>query len=198
MTVRTPEGRLLASISLDLDNLWSYMKTYGDSRWTSLPTYLPVVVPRVLEMFNSFGMSGTIFVVGQDTEVDENADALLSIAVAGLEIANHSFHHEPWLHEYSRDRIVDELARTEEGLSAVTGKHPTGFRGPGYSMSPTLLEVLIERGYAYDASTLPTWIGPLARAYYFRSAKLSPDERQQRARLFGRARDGLRPVHPYR
>jgi hypothetical protein len=24
-----------------------------------------------------------------------------------------------------------------------------------------------ERGYLYDASTLPTYLGPLARAYYF-------------------------------
>jgi hypothetical protein len=57
---------------------------------------------------------------------------------------------------------------------------------------------LHERGYAYDASTLPTWIGPLARAYYFRSAALSKDQRDERASLFGSAREGLRPVHPYR
>ena len=57
--------------------------------------------------------------------------------------------------------------------------------------------MLAERGYAYDASTLPTWIGPLARAYYFRQAELEPEEREQRARLFGRARDGLMPVKPY-
>jgi hypothetical protein len=136
--------------------------------------------------------------VGQDTEVDENAEPLKSIAAAGHEIGNHSFHHEPWLHEYSRDRLVEELARTEAGLERVTGQHPVGFRGPGYSLSSTLLDVLAERGYEYDASTLPTWIGPAARAYYFRAAKLSPAEREQRARLFGSARDGLRPIHPYR
>ena len=198
MRTRGSDGRLLASVSLDLDNLWSYLKTVGDPMWTSLPTYLPVVVPRLLDLFETFGLTGTVFVVGQDTEVDVNAEALASIAAAGHEVGNHSFHHEPWLHEYSRDQIVDELARTEEGLVKVTGVHPTGFRGPGYSLSPTLLAVLSERGYVYDASTLPTWIGPLARAYYFRSADLSPEERERRARLFGKAKDGLRPVHPYR
>ena len=61
-----------------------------------------------------------------------------------------------------------------------------------------MLELLERRGYLYDATTLPTWIGPLARAYYFRSAKLSPDERAQRRALFGSAREGRRPVGPYR
>ncbi len=75
---------------------------------------------------------------------------------------------------------------------------PIGFRGPGYSLSPTLLELLERRGYTYDATTLPTWIGPLARAYYFRSAKLSAAEREKRQALFGSAKEGLRPVGPYR
>jgi peptidoglycan-N-acetylglucosamine deacetylase len=194
MTTQRP----LASVSLDLDNLWSYLKTYGDPSWSTLPTYLPVVVPRLLELYDTFGVTGTVFVVGQDTEVDENAEPLKSIAAAGHELGNHSFHHEPWLHQYSRERLVDELARTEEGLERITGQHPRGFRGPGYSLSATLLQVLSERGYEYDASTLPTWIGPAARAYYFRAASLSAAERQQRALLFGRARDGLRPIHPYR
>ncbi|MDN5793034.1 MAG: hypothetical protein L0H22_08260, partial [Brevibacterium aurantiacum] len=40
--------------------------------------------------------------------------------------------------------------------------------------------------------------GPLARAYYFRQAKLSGDEQEERSLLFGRATEGLRPNRPYR
>ena len=40
----------IASLSLDLDNKWSYMKTHGDPGWESLPSYLPVVVPRFLRL----------------------------------------------------------------------------------------------------------------------------------------------------
>lgn len=29
-----------ASISLDLDNLWSYLKIHGDDGWRSFPSYL--------------------------------------------------------------------------------------------------------------------------------------------------------------
>jgi hypothetical protein len=61
-----------------------------------------------------------------------------------------------------------------------------------------LLEALRRKGYGYDASTLPTWIGPLARAYYFKTSKLSREEREKRRALFGSFRDGTKPVAPYR
>ena len=36
-----------ASLSLDIDNLWSYMKTHGDRGWEDLPSYFDLVVPRI-------------------------------------------------------------------------------------------------------------------------------------------------------
>ena len=38
--------RPLASISLDLDDLWSYLKTHGDQSWPERPSYLDRFVPR--------------------------------------------------------------------------------------------------------------------------------------------------------
>jgi hypothetical protein len=57
--------------------------------------------------------------------------------------------------------------------------------------------VLAERGYLYDASTLPTYLGPLARAYFLATARISAEQRRQREKLFGSLRDGLRPVTAY-
>jgi hypothetical protein len=113
-------------------------------------------------------------------------------------VGNHSFEHEPWLHRYDRTRLEDDITRAEAAIVMATGRRPVGFRGPGYSWSAPLLELLASRGYTYDASTLPTFIGPLARAYYFRTAKLSAAERAERAALFGEFRDGLRPIEAYR
>lgn len=190
--------RAVASVSLDMDNLWSYMKIHGDPDWSTRPSYLDALVPRMLELFGEHGLTATVFVVGADAVRDDGARAVSAIAAAGHEVANHSFEHEPWLHRYERGQLEDELVRTEDALTAAGAARPIGFRGPGYSLSPTLVELLCERGYGYDASTLPTWIGPLARAYYFRSASLSREQRTERAALFGSASEGLRPVHPYR
>lgn len=188
----------LASLSLDLDNKWSYMKTHGDSGWESFPTYLDVVVPRALSFLKERNLKITFFIVGQDAALEKNREALGQIAADGHEIGNHSFHHQPWLHLYSEAEIENEFAEAEEHIERATDKRPVGFRGPGYSLSPATLRVLVRRGYKYDASTLPTFLGPLARAYYFMTAKLTEEEKKKRQILFGKLRDGLQPLKPYR
>lgn len=186
-----------ASLSLDLDNKWSYLKTHGDEGWEEYPSYLDVVVPRVLQLLDKVGLRITFFIVGRDAERPENHAALRSIVEAGHEIGNHSYSHEPWLHLYKPSEIEAELIRTEDALEAATGVRPVGFRGPGYSCSPELLSTLSQRGYLFDASKLPTFIGPLARAYYLFRSDLGKEERQKREQLFGSLKEGFCPIKPF-
>jgi peptidoglycan/xylan/chitin deacetylase (PgdA/CDA1 family) len=196
-TPRHRAARPTASVSLDLDNLWSYLKTHGDPGWTSRPTYLPRFVPIVLELLEELGLGITFFVVGADAARDENAAALRAIVAGGHEVGNHSHEHEPWLQRYDREALEAEVARAEDAIAVATGQRPRGFRGPGYSWSPDLLDVLARRGYRFDASTLPTFLGPLARMYYFATARLTPGEREERKSLFGSWKAGLWPNSPY-
>lgn len=192
--------RKIASLSLDLDNKWSYMKTHGDAGWESFPSYLDVVVPRALDFLDERRLAITFFVVGQDAALERNRDALREIALrqgGRHEVGNHSFSHEPWLHLYSRAEVEVEIERAEAEIERATGRQTVGFRGPGYSLSATVLAVLRARGYAYDASTFPSFLGPLARAYYFMTTRLAPEEKERRKLLFGRASEGLRPLKPY-
>jgi peptidoglycan/xylan/chitin deacetylase (PgdA/CDA1 family) len=188
----------LASLSLDLDNEWAYLRSHGDPQWASHPSYLAVAVPRVLALLARRRLHVTFFVVGLDAAAECNREALGSIAAAGHEIANHSERHEPWLHLYSREELIRELAEAEEHIEKATGRHPRGFRGPGYSLSAATLQLLAERGYRYDASTLPTFLGPVARLYHRAITRTDPAEREKRAALFGSWRDGMRPLRPYR
>lgn len=187
-----------ASLSIDLDNQWSYMKTHGDRGWETFPSYLDVVIPRVLDFLEARDLKITWFIVGQDAALEKNHASLKAIANAGHEIGNHSFNHEPWLHLYSPEEIEKELALAEDTLYRVTGRRPVGFRGPGFSISTKLMEILARRGYLYDGSTFPTYLGPLARAYYFMTARsMSQKEKVQRNKLFGTFRDGLRTNEAY-
>ena len=187
----------LASISLDLDNQWSYMKIHGDEGWEKYPSYLDIFVPHVLRVLDDLDLKITFFIVGQDAALEKNHKYLKMIVERGHEIGNHSFHHESWLQTYSREQIEKEIELAEETILKVTGQKTIGFRGPGFSWSNDLLEVLQKRGYIFDASTLPTYIGPLARLYYFWTSGLSKDERKERKELFGTFKDGLRPLKPY-
>ncbi len=187
----------IASLSLDLDNQWSYMKINGDPRWQSLPSYLDVVVPRILKFLEERALKITFFIVGQDAALEKNQDIMQAIAQAGHEIGNHSFAHDSWLHLYSQEEITREIANAQAQIERVTGQRPLGFRSPGYSFSPLLLQVLIECGYQYDASTFPTFLGPIARFYYLMTTKLSSEEKEKRQALFGRFQDGFQSLKPY-
>ena len=187
----------LASVSLDVDDLWTYLRTHGDPGWTERPSYLTTFVPMALDLFDELGLRITFFIVGADGQREENAAALGALSAAGHEIGNHSFDHEPWLHRYDRGQLERELDRSEAAIREATGRQPVGFRGPGYTWSPMLLDLLSRRGYQYDGSTLPTYIGPLARAYYFRTTHLTKEEAAARSHLFGTFADGLRPSRAY-
>jgi peptidoglycan-N-acetylglucosamine deacetylase len=193
-----PRSKPLASLSLDLDNQWSYMKTHGDAGWQSLPSYLHAVVPRVLQILKERQLTITFFVVGLDASQESNQDLLRSIVAAGHEIGNHSYQHEPWLHLYTLAQLQTELGRAEEAIEQVTGRKPIGFRGPGFSLSAELIELLTRRGYLYDASTFPTYLGPLARVYYFMKSSLDKRSMKERKNLFGSFSNGLRSTQAYR
>lgn len=186
------------SVSMDLDNKWSYLKTHGSDKWVDYPSYFDVVVPRILDFLDRRNIKITFFIVGQDAELEKNKKALQMLSAAGHEIANHSFKHDPWLHQYSKQELNDELEKAENSIEAATGVKTRGFRGPGFSVSTSTLEVLKNRGYDYDASTFPSIINPLARAYFLAKSNLSKEQKIQQRALYGTFSDAFRPIRPYR
>lgn len=190
-------GRRIASISLDLDNQWSYMKIHGDEGWDTYPSYFDIFVPHVLNILDELDLKITFFIVGKDTESEENRKYLRMITDRGHEVGNHSYNHESWLQSYSSQEIEEEVKAAEEVIEKATGMKPRGFRGPGFSWSYDLLKVLENRNYLYDASTLPTFLGPLARMYYFSKSRLSKEEKGARKELFGKFSEGFRKLKPY-
>jgi hypothetical protein len=186
-----------ASVSLDLDNQWAYLKTQGLEGWQTFPSYLDQVTPRILNLLEELKLPITFFIVGQDAALEKNHAALQSIAAAGHEIANHSFLHEPWLHLYSEAELLADFEQTEAALLLATGQHPVGFRGPGFSTSPAVRALLKQRGYTYDASLFPTVIGPLARSWFFLTSKLPKEEKAKRSQLYGSLKDSFSSLQPY-
>ena len=190
-------NRPTASLSLDLDNLWAYQKTHGDAGWEDYPSYFDVAVPRILNVLDDLKLTTTFFIVGKDAELEKNQGALRLIAGAGHEIANHSLSHEPWFHTYDLAKTEAEVVEAEKAIEAATGIRPRGWRGPGFSTSPQLMELLAQRGYHYDASTFPTFLGPIARLFYFMTGGFSDEDKEQRAGLYGTWKDGFRPLKPF-
>jgi peptidoglycan/xylan/chitin deacetylase (PgdA/CDA1 family) len=187
----------IASISVDLDNKWSYLKVRGESSWVDFPGYLDTVVPRIVRFLDERDLLTTFFVVGQDASLRVNQEPIAMLAEEGHEIGNHSFHHEPWLHLYSQSQLEDEFDRSEYAIERVTGMRPVGFRGPGFSCCRRVLQLLMRRGYLYDGSTFATSLGPVARAYYMLNARFSKAQMEERKELFGSFSDAFQRNKPF-
>lgn len=136
------------NLSLDLDNKWAYLKTAGRPAWKDLPSYLPTACAHIGTLLGESQLYATIFVVGQDLLASDDMEAVRGLARLGHDLGNHTFHHEPWLHLYDREKIVYELDKTDQLLSEVGGQHSLGFRGPGYSDSP-----LVHGRHVFDAGS---------------------------------------------
>lgn len=185
----------IAPLSLDLDNGWSYLKTHGDPDWETAESYLPLLVPRILEFLDERDLRITFFVVGRD--IEQEPELISQIADAGHEIANHSYLHHPWLQHMDRSELEAEIVKAHDLIEQCTGTPPTGFRGPGYSLSMPTLQVLTEIGYRYDSTVFPNVLNPLARKYFLRSSKLSEEEIALRDGLFGSFSDAFQPIRPF-
>jgi len=105
----------------------------------------PYWTPKFLSALAARQVRATFFMMGRN--VERYPSVAREVLTRGHEIGNHSYSHEPWFHLYSDERIEEELDRTENAIEAATGRRPTAFRGPGYSLSKPLLHQLATRGF---------------------------------------------------
>jgi hypothetical protein len=188
----------LASISVDLDSLPHYCRIHGLPEGLLSPQALAVVaekaIPRFLELFARAATPATFFVIGADVGLPGMADALGLAHRAGVELASHSHSHDYALSLRAPAAIVDDLVQAEQAL-ATLGVTPVGFRAPGYTLSPALLQALVLRGYRYDSSTYPAVPYWLAKASVMGVLRLLG--RPSRA-ILDSPRVLLAPTVPYR
>lgn len=187
-----------AAISVDLDDSWAYLRTQGHPNWANAPTVLPQATERLLQLFDKLGIHVTVFLVGRDLENAIGQQSAVAFREAGHEPANHSLLHRFDLAKLPRPAIAADLDASEAAFEAVLGHKPRGFRCPSFGVSPDLISELAARGYAYDSSLLPTFIGPVLRFYHLRSMDPGARKGFRSGHLFGRARDAFLPQKPFR
>ncbi|HVY40568.1 MAG TPA: polysaccharide deacetylase family protein [Polyangia bacterium] len=187
------------AVSVDLDGVGCYYRIHGLGEPPPPPhrhAILRKCLPRFLELFARHGIQATFFVVGADLADDAAGRGLLvEAARAGHELANHTHTHPYDFTRLPRTTAAAEIDRAHAAIADVAGQAPIGFRAPGYAINGQVLELLGERGYAYDSSVFPS------PPYYAAKAAV-----MAAMRLFGRrsasvlddARAPFAPREPYR
>jgi peptidoglycan/xylan/chitin deacetylase (PgdA/CDA1 family) len=141
------------SFDFDAESLLHLYYPEDSTRRISLSSSLRygahVAVPRIVEIWRHFGIRQTMFVPGWCIETYPRAIELL--VENGHEIGHHG-----WLHERPNQLSPgDERRVLERGIveiERVTGRPPAGYRCPSGAFSEFTLDLLIEHGFAYDAS----------------------------------------------
>jgi peptidoglycan-N-acetylglucosamine deacetylase len=190
--------RMIASLSMDLDNKWAYLRAAGRADWEDRPGYLPLVVDRIVDLLGECDLPLTVFTVGRDLAEDSDCEAVQSFSrLKSWEPANHSLNHLPWMHTMDEAEIADEIEITGARICEVTGRRPLGFRGPGFSCPDEVLRVLWRNKYIYDASIFPTSIAPIARMVFLLKSNLQGEQREKAKKLYGGFRSLRQPNRPF-
>jgi polysaccharide deacetylase family protein (PEP-CTERM system associated) len=123
--------------------------------WDSLPRRSPAVVHRILQLLAARGATGTFFVVGWLAARERQM--VRAIANDGHEVASHGYEHE-LVARLGPEAFRWSIRRSKDILEDITGQPCVGYRAPSFSIVPGLewaFDVLLDEGYAYDASLFP-------------------------------------------
>ncbi len=183
------------AVNVDVDSLDLYHAIHGIDSAAAGDEAWEVGVPRFVELFARRGLKATFFVVAADLERAGPRRVAAKLVEAGHELASHTWSHPYDLIRRSRAEIESEIAAAEAPLEALRRRRVAGFRAPGYNISADVLEVLAERGYAYDSSLLPCPPYYAARAAMIAGMRLTG--RKSRS-IVGDPRSAFGPRTPHR
>lgn len=143
------------ALTIDVEDWYHDAEGLGDRRPEAPAARVEGNLRRLLDLLEAGGSRATLFFLG---EVAEQFPRLVREArERGHEIASHGYGHRP-LHALLRREFREQLRRSIDLLSDLTGSSVRGFRAPYFSIRADVgwpVEILAEEGIAYDSSILP-------------------------------------------
>jgi peptidoglycan/xylan/chitin deacetylase (PgdA/CDA1 family) len=127
----------------------------GPAEWTE----------PILDVLAEHSARATFFVIGISAK--HNADLIRRMDADGHEIGNHTWSHPKLARDCDDRRVRDELARTNEVLTEITGRAPRRFRAPHYDVDARVRAIASELDLVHTRGdvTPPDW-DPRCRAPY--------------------------------
>jgi peptidoglycan-N-acetylglucosamine deacetylase len=104
----------------------------------------PSVTPQVLKILEAHGARASFFCIGK--HVTANPTLTREIVAAGHNVENHSEGHRHNFSLLGPKAMSEEIARAQDSIENVTGRHPRYFRAPAGLRNPFLDYVLHKQG----------------------------------------------------
>jgi peptidoglycan/xylan/chitin deacetylase (PgdA/CDA1 family) len=146
---------ILCGFGIDVDAVAGWLGSYGgEDSPDDISRGLfagEVGSPRLLKMFERFGIKTTWFIPGHSIETFPAQ--MQAVADAGHEIGIHGYSHEnPISMTLEQEEVI--LDKCIGLVTKLAGRPPTGYVAPWWEFSPVTNELLVERGIKYDHSLM--------------------------------------------
>lgn len=158
METRTAGGSIVNAMTVDVEDYFhvsAFDAVVSRAGWDTFDSRVGRNTDILLELFDRAHVRATFFVLGW---VAERFPALVRrIASLGHEVASHGYHHQ-LLYMLTPDQFREDVRRARAAIQSASGQPVLGYRAPSYSViqsSMWAVDILIEEGYAYDASIFP-------------------------------------------
>jgi peptidoglycan/xylan/chitin deacetylase (PgdA/CDA1 family) len=157
---------ILCSFGVDVDAVAGWLGSYGgedSSLDISRGMFAGEVgVPRLVKLFDKYGMKTTWFVPGHSIETFP--DQMKLVVDAGHEIGLHGYSHENPV-SMTPQQEEDVLDKSIELVERLSGRRPRGYVAPWWELSPVTVDLLVKKGIKYDHSLMHNDFSP----YYVRT-----------------------------
>ena len=149
------EKHILCAFGVDLDAVGGWLGSYGgEDSPDDISRGLfagEVGTPRLLKLFDRFGLKTTWFIPGHSVETFPEQCRM--IVDAGHEIGLHGYSHEnPIAMTPQQEEAV--LLRCIDLITILSGKRPTGYVAPWWEFSHVTNVLLLKHGIKYDHSLM--------------------------------------------
>lgn len=147
------------ALSFDVEDWFTVrnMREFFDYKdWNKQESRLHVGMDFILDELEKRNIKATFFILGWVAQ--QCPDLIKKIASQGHEIGSHGYSHTP-IDLLTKESFENDLIKSLNALSAVTGKKVRGFRAPSFSITrKTLwaLNILKRNGVEYDSSIYST------------------------------------------
>ena len=146
------------ALSVDVEDWFqvgAFETVIARDTWETLPRRVERNTDHVLSIFERAGVKATFFTLGW---VAARHPALIRrVADAGHEVASHGWDHQR-VFNMDEKAFRADLDKAHKAIEDASGKSPTGYRAPSFSIdarTPWAHPVLAEAGYAYSSSVAP-------------------------------------------
>jgi peptidoglycan/xylan/chitin deacetylase (PgdA/CDA1 family) len=106
---------------------------------------------RILDLLDEHEIPASFFIPGYIAERNERT--VREIVRRGHEVGHHGYMHEPPA-SLDLEQEIEVIDRSLAILQGITGEKPVGYRSPSWDLSVHTLDLIAERGFAYDSSMM--------------------------------------------